>query len=92
MFLYHIYASKISIISNTFWTSVFENIQSPLSYLSKTKVLCVSVVAADVSIEAFTLARSGGLSCCSHVTVQLSPTLETNQCHAIAEKNRPENR
>lgn len=89
MFLYHIYASKISIISNTFWASVFENIQSPLSYLSKTKVLCVSVVAADVSIEAFTLARSGGLSCCSHATVQ---QLETNQCHAIAEKNRPENR
>lgn len=41
---------------------------------------------SDVTVELSTLARGTGLASSSHVAVQHSPTLETNQCHAIAER------
>lgn len=42
---------------------------------------------SDVNVELSTLARGRGLASSLHVAVQHSPTLKTNQCHAIAERN-----
>lgn len=41
---------------------------------------------SSVDVELFTLARGRGLTCSSHVAAQHSPTLETDRCHAIAER------
>lgn len=49
-------------------------------------------ILSDVNVELSTLAWGRGLACSSHVAVQHSPTLETNQCHAIAERKWQENR
>ena len=78
-----------------FWTRVFKNSQSPLSWFMFRQNKCTSgfrCVDADVDVEPSTLAQGRGLACSSHAAALHLPTLENNRCHAIAERSQLENR